>query len=739
MNICTITCQNAYNYGARLQTAALAHFLQKQGHRVRVIDYRPDYMRNNVPLFFWPGRSLRQWGKLFLQFPMRLRAKLRQPYFDNFSRTYIPLTKRIYWSIDELRANAPKADLYIAGSDQIWNTSLRNGTDPAYYLDFGDKSIRRISYAASFATEDILPSAQEFVQTHLAHFDAISVREHSALNILQSLGYSGTEVVDPVFLVSRSEWEKLADDTGLGEKYVLVYDFMNSPLIRQESERIARERHLKIYSIGDKRLRYCHRNYVYAGPETFLGLIRNASYVVSNSFHGTAFAMIFSIPYSVIPREDGLNTRLHELTASNPNHAAITRSQSFLQNESTDSRIIPNGQKPRIFINLHYMELGGAERALLGLLNAIDTTRVDVDLFLNQHTGPFMALIPPKIHLLPEEPTYSVIEKPLLECIRQRKWHIAWARIVAKHKYHRYLRKKHLSSDGSATHFVFDEVIRHLPSLYKYGHYDMAISFLDPPHIVQQRVDASLKLEWIHTDFSFVKVDIPSTEYWWRKNDHIVSISPDVTKQFLGLYPALKDKIIEIHNILSPVFVREQATAFSLPASADTLGLCTIGRISYQKNFESIPYIAKYLHDKGLHFHWQIIGPGDATPIILTARELGVNAFIEFVGPQDNPYPYINACDIYVQPSRYEGHSVTVREAQILYKPVVITNYNTAASQVQSGIDGIICPLDNQAVANAIFDLANDKALYQSIVEYMQSHDYGNEQEVNKLYQLLCI
>ena len=396
-------------------------------------------------------------------------------------------------------------------------------------------------------------------------------------------------------------------------------------------------------------------------------------------------------------------------------------------------------RKPRIFINLHYMEIGGAERALIGFLNAIDTSRVDVDLFLNQHTGPFMAFIPSKIKLLPEDDTYAVIERSLAECIKRGKWCIAWARLVAKYKYHRYQRKHHLTFDGSATHYVFNEVIRYLPSLYKYGHYDLAISFLDPPHIVQQKVDAALKIEWIHTDFSFVKVDIPTTEYWWSKNDYIASISPAVTQQFLRLYPGLKDKIIEIHNILSPAFVREQAAAFSLTASSATLKLCSIGRISYQKNFESIPHIAKYLLDRGLNFHWQIVGPGDATPIINTAIQLGVNSFIEFVGPQDNPYPYINACDIYVQPSRYEGHSVTVREAQILYKPVVITNYNTASSQVHSGVDGVICPLDNQAIANAIFELANDHDLYQSIVQYLRTHDYGNEQEVNKIYQLLCI
>ena len=395
--------------------------------------------------------------------------------------------------------------------------------------------------------------------------------------------------------------------------------------------------------------------------------------------------------------------------------------------------------KPRIFIQLHYMELGGAERALLGLLNAIDTNRVDVDLFLNQHTGAFMPLIPSKIHLLPEEPEYSVIEKPLLTCLKQRQWKIAWARLIAKYKYHQYLRQNNLQSDGSATHYVFNEVISYLPSLKKYGHYDLAISFLDPPHIVQEKVDANVKMEWIHTDFSYVKVDIPTTLFWWQKNDYIGSISSTVTEQFLKLYPQLRPKIIEIHNILSPAFVRNQAKLFHVEKREDELTLCSVGRISYQKNFESIPFVTHLLIDRGLRVHWIVVGPGDCSGIKKSARLLGVEPHIEMVGAADNPYPYMDACDIYVQPSRYEGNSVTVREAQILCKPVVITNYNTASNQVQSGVDGIICELRNEAIANAIYDLAINNTLQQSIGQNLLHQDYGNEQEIEKIYQLLCI
>lgn len=311
MRICTITCQNADNHGARLQCYALVRYFQKQGHDVQVIDYRPDYMRG-PRLWYWPGASIKRGAKLFLQIPDRIRTVRRHQCFEKFSKKYIPLT-RIYNSIDELRQNPPEADMYIAGSDQIWNTTFRNGTDPGYYLDFGEKSVRRESFAASFATEDIVPSARDFVKDNLKRFDKITVREQSALKILENLGYQGSLQDDPVFLLSAQEWNEIADGTGEGENYVLVYDFYNDDNIKQEALRIAQERDLNIYAVCPMKLSYADKNYVYSGPETFVSLIKNASCVVSNSFHGTVFAMIYRVPFKVIDRPDGLNVRMHDL------------------------------------------------------------------------------------------------------------------------------------------------------------------------------------------------------------------------------------------------------------------------------------------------------------------------------------------------------------------------------------------------------------------------------------------
>lgn len=312
MKICTITCQNAINHGARLQCYALAHWLQKQGHEVAVIDYQPDYMKG-PRLWYWPGFSIKKWIGFVFRFQYRRKLLKKKKALDAFSQKYIPLTDKIYNNIEELRSDPPIADIYIAGSDQIWNTSFKNGTDPAYYLDFGPKEVRRESFAASFAVTEIEAAKQLLVKKLLLNFDKITVREQSGLKLLNSLGFEGTLQEDPVFLLSAKEWDKIVDGIGAGEKYVLVYDFYMGEDIKREALRISREMKLKIYGICSKELDYADKNFVYSGPETFVSLIKHATFVLSNSFHGTVFSMIYNVPFKVMDRPDGLNVRMYDL------------------------------------------------------------------------------------------------------------------------------------------------------------------------------------------------------------------------------------------------------------------------------------------------------------------------------------------------------------------------------------------------------------------------------------------
>lgn len=422
--------------------------------------------------------------------------------------------------------------------------------------------------------------------------------------------------------------------------------------------------------------------------------------------------------------------------------------------------------KKRIFIAIHYLEIGGAERSLIGLLNALDYTKYEVDLFVYEHRGEFMKMIPKQVNLLPEIGSYAAIEKPLKEVIKSGHIGIALGRLLAKRKGKRFAQQHPGKESIAVFQYVHTYVTPLLPSLHKYGEYDMAISFLIPHNIVRDKVKAKQKWAWIHTDYSFLEMDTEIELPVWSAYDKIVSISDDVTKGFLSKFPSLENKIILIENILSEQFVREQADdglkfkVESLKCNVDGLGpntlnlkpstlnphpstlhltpstinLLSVGRFSYAKAFDRAVHICKAIIDKGIDIRWYIVGfGGEEEKIKKVIHETGMEERFILVGKQLNPYPFIKACDVYIQPSRYEGKAVTVREAQILCKPVVITNYATASSQVQDGIDGIIVPNDIEGAAEGIAAFLQNKQKQQGIVTYLQNHHYGNEDEVKKI------
>lgn len=166
--------------------------------------------------------------------------------------------------------------------------------------------------------------------------------------------------------------------------------------------------------------------------------------------------------------------------------------------------------------------------------------------------------------------------------------------------------------------------------------------------------------------------------------------------------------------------------------------LLSVGRFSEAKNYDNVPDICRRMVEAGVDVKWFIIGYGGDEQLIRDKiTEAGMQKHVIILGKRSNPYPYIKACDIYVQPSRYEGKSVTVREAQMLCKPVVVTNYPTAKSQIRDGEDGVIVPMDNEGCARGLAEVITNGALQQHLIDYLKCHDYGNESEVEKIYSLM--
>ena len=219
--------------------------------------------------------------------------------------------------------------------------------------------------------------------------------------------------------------------------------------------------------------------------------------------------------------------------------------------------------KPRIIILMHYMELGGAEMALLGLLNALDPGRVDVDLFVYSHQGPLMKYIPKHINLLPEIKAYSVIEKPMSEALRRGHLGIVAGRVFAKWQCWHYRRKHPAEGDDAANmQYIGDCVTPWLPKINPSDEYDLCISFLTPHNIGRDRVRAKKRLSWIHTDYSTVSINVEKELPVWGAYDAIASISDDVTRSFVSKFPSLESRIVPIENILPKAYVNSRADEF---------------------------------------------------------------------------------------------------------------------------------------------------------------------------------
>ncbi len=300
MKVYTMTFHWATNYGAVLQSYALQHYLESQGYEVEIINYVPKRLKKT----FW---------RCLLSNPKKHKANFqewkKEKAIKNFREKYLHLT-RIYSTHNELLADEWESTTYICGSDQIWNSYFtlqgEGGVTLAYYLDFVPANARKISYAASFGMMSFDPTTAAVVTKAIKDFDKISVREGSAVKMLQEIGFFATLVCDPVFLISSGDWGNMRASSGKEVNGVFKY-MLHQPC--EESERISK---YIISAFGD----------MYFAVESFsveewLNAIFEAEMVVTNSFHAVAFSLIFHRPFIAIVQEgNGMNDRLTTLLRS---------------------------------------------------------------------------------------------------------------------------------------------------------------------------------------------------------------------------------------------------------------------------------------------------------------------------------------------------------------------------------------------------------------------------------------
>ena len=377
------------------------------------------------------------------------------------------------------------------------------------------------------------------------------------------------------------------------------------------------------------------------------------------------------------------------------------------------------------------MELGGVERSLIGLLDSIDYDRYSVDLFLYGHHGPLFSQIPEQVNLLPEVKELAYLRDSFSQKLRHGCFVSAAFRLKDA-----VLKKlgRPVSNDKT-----WASVARLCAPRLKMQ-YDLALSFFLPFDFLGDKVSAKVKLGWIHTDYSSEQADWDMMLEQYSKVDFIIAVSQKCADVFGEKLPQLRSRIRVIENILPEKLVRHQAQAFSVADDMPAKGirLLSVGRFCTAKNFDNVPDICARILKSGLDVRWYIIGFGaDEALIRQKIKEFGMEDRVILLGKKENPYPYIKACDLYVQPSRYEGKCVSVLEAQMLGKPVVITRYATSASQLREDVDGVIVSQDNEGCARGIIHLLEDRNRMNELVKNCAQMDYSNSAEIDKLTEIL--
>ena len=395
--------------------------------------------------------------------------------------------------------------------------------------------------------------------------------------------------------------------------------------------------------------------------------------------------------------------------------------------------------KHTILIFSQAMELGGVERSLLGLLDSIDYDRYDADLFLMRHSGELMTQLNPKVNLLPEIPQYASLAVPMTSLLKKGQIGVLCGRLKGKLAARRF-DKQHPGEKPSIAALTYSHkyTLKTMPQITNKT-YDLAINFLTPHYYVRERAKARKYAAWIHTDYTALSFDRRAELEMWSGYDTICGVSEQVSRGFQTSFPELAGKVRTIENILSKGLIDAQAREIQTEMKSDgAVSLLSVGRFCDAKNFDNVPDICRRLVGDGLDVKWYLIGYGGDEPLIRQKiAEAGMQDRVIILGKKDNPYPYMRDCDLYVQPSRYEGKAVTVREAQLLGKPVVITDYATSASQLEDGVDGVIVPMDNAGCAAGIAALLRNPARMRQLSENCAKRDYTNSAEIEKTYALM--
>lgn len=327
-----LTRHTVSNYGSVLQTYATQTALETLGYNAECVNYwRTDELPKNqakthLKISRWNKNAL---TKLLYYVTQKPVFDVAMKKFCKYREGLLKLSDKEYNTVEELANDLPKADVYMTGSDQVWNTISGDDVDPAYFLSFVPDDKKKIAYAGSFGGKTVHDKDVENITKWLKRYDHISIREISGIKIAKDMGVEATQVLDPTFLMKPEDWMKIIPKHEKKEKYVLVYQLHPNQKFQSYAKEFAKKKNMKLIRVNP----YFHHivkpgKFVFCPPiEEFLWYIKNADYFLTDSFHGTAFAI-------------GLNTQFVDIL---PNKFS-ERNRSILELTGLENRILDSYQ-----------------------------------------------------------------------------------------------------------------------------------------------------------------------------------------------------------------------------------------------------------------------------------------------------------------------------------------------------------------------------------------------------------
>lgn len=335
MKISVITLHTVNNYGSALQTYATQTVLQKLGHTVEFVDYwRKDNAGEGAVdkamkspsmqkiRFLWDWSDL---SRSAVRIPLRFLLAYKRRPMQDFLKARVNLTPHTYYSMDDLLEDTPQADVYMTGSDQVWNSIWNQGIEKPYFLEYAPEGKKRVAFSASIGRTEL--SADEIPETvsMLKKYSAISVREESAVSLLKSLGIKAQLILDPTLMLSGREWEKIAEVPKVKKPYLLIYQLNSNRQMDRFAVNLAKRKGWDVVRIcfAVPSIQRGVKCVISPSVEQLLGYLLQAECVLTDSFHATAFSLNLGRDFiCVLPKRFG------------------TRIESILKLTGTENRLL---------------------------------------------------------------------------------------------------------------------------------------------------------------------------------------------------------------------------------------------------------------------------------------------------------------------------------------------------------------------------------------------------------------